>query len=313
MPVVLGDPAARTGVKSEDVVPFTTAGAADSGLGGRNDARRVLALTLWFGALLLAAYGPTLYELIIESLEDPDLGHVVFAPIIAGYIAWTNRERLLALRPQGSYFGLVLVVVGLLMLCIGPPSLATFTFVKRFGFLFSLSGTILFLGGFGLLRALAYPLTLLVLMIPLPAFVYDRLTLPLQLLASQLSEVALETLGFSVLREGNVLHLPSQTLSVVEACSGLRSLYALVFLALAYAYFFSEHPARRAILIASALPVAIGANTGRITVTAVLGEYAPRYTQGIYHDALGWSVFVFGFLMLLLIHALLNSLRRLKS
>jgi exosortase len=295
------------------MIPSTANDSTEAALTGRNDSKRVLALTFWFGALLLAAYGPTLYELIVESLEDPDLGHVVFAPIIAGYIAWTDRERLLSLRPRGSPVGLILVFLGLLMLCIGPPSLATFTFVKRFGFLFSLGGTILFLGGFSLLRALAYALMLLVLMIPLPAFVYDRLTLPLQLIASQLSEVTLETLGFSVLREGNVLHLPSQTLSVVEACSGLRSLYGLVFLALAYAYFFTERPARRAILIASALPVAIAANTARITVTAVLGEYAPEYTHGIYHDALGWSVFVFGFLMLLLIHAVLNSLWRLKS
>jgi exosortase len=279
----------------------------------RDPSKRVLVLTIWFGALLLAAYGPTLYALMVESLENPDFSHVVFAPLVAGYITWTMRGQLLAQRAQGSNLGLVLVFAGLLMLCIGPPSLATFTFVKRFGFLFSLIGTILFLGGFVVLRMLAYPLLLLILMIPLPSFVYDRLTLPLQLLASQLSEITLEWLGFSVLREGNVLHMRSQVVSVVEACSGLRSLYALVFLTLAYAFFVTGSAVQRTILISAAIPVAIVANAGRVTTTAILGEYAPQYTHGIYHDMLGWSVFVFGFLLLLLIHRIMNWLARMRS
>jgi len=279
----------------------------------RDPSKRVLVLTIWFGALLLAAYGPTLYALMVESLENPDFSHVVFAPLVAGYITWTMRGQLLAQRAQGSNLGLVLVFAGLLMLCIGPPSLATFTFVKRFGFLFSLIGTILFLGGFVVLRMLAYPLLLLILMIPLPSFVYDRLTLPLQLLASQLSEINLEWLGFSVLREGNVLHMRSQVVSVVEACSGLRSLYALVFLTLAYAFFVTGSAVQRTILISAAIPVAIVANAGRVTTTAILGEYAPQYTHGIYHDMLGWSVFVFGFLLLLLIHRIMNWLARMRS
>jgi exosortase len=261
------------------------------------------------GVLLLVPYVPMFYSMGKMWLEDDNMSHGLFVPIAAAFIARDKRHYLATIKPQVNYWGLVLVVFGMAMLCIGPPSLPTFVFITRMAFLFSLVGSILFLRGAATLRALAYPLLLLPLMIPLPGFIYDRLTLPLQLIASMLAENFLTILGFSVLREGNILHMPTQTLDVAEACSGLRSLYALTFLTLTYAYFFASRNWRRWVLFAAIIPVAILANAGRVTATAILGNYNPALTVGFYHEMLGWTVFVFAFIMLFCLNAVLKRIR----
>ena len=90
------------------------------------------------------------------------------------------------------------------------------------------------------MRELAFPLLLLPFMIPIPAVIYNQITFPLQLFASQVAEFSLGLMGIPVLRDGNILELASQKLSVVEACSGIRSLLSLSFLSLVYAYFFDK-------------------------------------------------------------------------
>jgi exosortase len=260
------------------------------------------------GLLLLVPYIPMFYRMGKMWLEDDNMSHGLFVPIAAAFIARDKRHFLATLKPQVNYWGLALVVFGMVMLCVGPPSLPTFVLMSRMGFLFSLVGSILFLCGAAVLRALAYPLLLLPLMIPLPGLIYDRLTLPLQLIASMLAENFLTILGFSVLREGNILHMPTQTLDVAEACSGLRSLYALTFLTLTYAYFFSGRNWRRWVLLAAIIPVAVVANAGRVTATAIIGNYNPAFTVGFYHEMLGWTVFVFAFIMLFCLNAVLKRL-----
>ncbi|MDX2150564.1 MAG: exosortase/archaeosortase family protein [Bryobacteraceae bacterium] len=255
---------------------------------------------LAIGGLLAVCFGPVLYRLAQLWTSDENMSHGFFVPLVAGYIAWQKRDQLGPDRWQRNYLGLIPVLIGAVMLCVGPPSIPTFVTMGRVAFLFSLAGCILFLGGIGVLRTLAYPLAMLPLMIPFPF--YDMITLPLQLMASVLSEQTLSLLGVSVLREGNVLFLSTQTLSVAEACSGLRSLYSLVFLTLAYAYLFADRRWVRWALVASIVPIAIAANSLRVTATALLGAIDAQYTHGIYHDMLGWSVFVIAFGLLCLWH-----------
>lgn len=274
------------------------------------------ALRAWFplvaiGALLLVCYLPMFYRLTTVWLEDDNMSHGLFVPIAAAYIVWTKRSLLARIKPKTNYWGLPLVLFGFLTLCVGPPSLPTWVFIVRCSFLFSLVGCILFLGGAAMLRALAFPLLLLPLMIPFPF--YDRVTMPLQFLASMLSENFLTAMGYSVLREGNVLYLPTQTLNVAEACSGLRSIYALTFLTLTYSYFFTPRTRARWILAAAILPVAILVNALRVALTAIMGTYNPAWTEGTYHEVLGWTVFVFAFAILLGLNTILKKLPKLAG
>ena len=101
--------------------------------------------------------------------------------------------------------------------------------------------------------------------------VYARITLPLQIFASATAETVLNWIGIPVLRDGNILELPHQRLSVVEACSGIRSLLSLAFLSLVYAYFFDQRVGMRWVLLAATVPIAIAANAARITLMGLVG------------------------------------------
>jgi exosortase len=142
--------------------------------------------------------------------------------------------------------------------------------------------------------------------------VYNRITFPLQLFASQVAEAALGMINIPVLRDGNVLGLPSQNLSVAEACSGIRSLMSLSFLSLVYGYFFDSKVWMRWALFLGVLPIAILANAGRVTITGILSEYDTKLAQGFFHELEGFVIFLIAFAMLFLLHIVINWVYRWK-
>jgi exosortase len=172
--------------------------------------------------------------------------------------------------------------------------------------LFTIAGAILLAGGTRVFRALLFPLFLLVFMVPIPAIIYTQITFPLQLLASRAAELALTLIGVPVFREGNILELPNQRLSVVEACSGIRSLLSLTFLSLVYAYFFDRKVWMRWVLLIASVPIAILANAFRVTTTGILSEYKREWADGFFHAAEGWAVFMVALVMLVGVHRFIS-------
>jgi exosortase len=265
----------------------------------------------WFGiacvaALVLVCYAPILKRLAGDWINDPDMGHGVFVPLIAGYIIWQRRHDLLATTPRPSWWGLVLVVWGALQMIFA--TLGVELFLARTAFVITLFGIVWLLGGIPILRKVAFPLFLLFFMVPIPAVIYNNLTFRLQILASRLAEWALMLINIPVLREGNVLELPSRSLSVVEACSGIRSLLSITFLSLVYGYFFEKRVWVRVVLLAATVPIAIIANGGRVTVTGILTEYRPELAEGFFHESTGWVIFMIALCALLLFHQALTRL-----
>ena len=265
----------------------------------------------WFAALLMLCYFPVLKRLVHQWAHDDDVGHGFFVPLIAGYIAWRKRDELSSTKPVPNYWGLALVVWGALQLQLA--TLGAELFLARTAFLISLTGAILFLGGTRAVKILAFPLLLLPFMVPIPAIVYSSITFPLQLFASRVAEVSLAAMGFPVLRDGNVIELASQRLSVVEACSGIRSLLSLSFLSLVYAYFFDSKVWMRWLLLAATIPIAIVANASRVTITGVLSEYNTQLAQGLFHEAEGWVIFMVALVFLVAFHQLANRVYRARA
>jgi exosortase len=258
----------------------------------------------WFGVLLLLSYGPVLWRLVQQWDLDPDMGHGFFVPLVAGFIVWQKRAELLVLKPSPNWWGLAVVLYGGLQLYVA--TLGAELFLARTAFVISVIGIVLLLGGAAWVRALAFPLFLLFFMIPIPTVVYNSITFPLQLLASRVSTEALDWMQIPVLREGNVLELAEQKLSVVEACSGIRSLLSLTFLALVYGYFFERKIWMRIVLFAATIPIAIVANASRVTLTGVLTEYKPELAEGFFHEASGWVIFMVALAILIALHQILN-------
>lgn len=263
----------------------------------------------WFGVLLILCYAPVLKRLVAQWATDGDMGHGFFVPLVAGYIAWQRRDELLAAPPVPNWWGLAVLVWGALQLFFA--TLGAELFLARTALIVSLVGMILLLAGSRILRILTFPLFLLLFMVPIPNIIYNQITFQFQLIASRLAEMALGVLGVPVLREGNILELASQRLSVVEACSGIRSLLTLSFLSLVYAYFFDKKVWMRFALLLAAAPIAIVANASRVTIAGLLSEVNPKLAEGVFHTASGWLIFMVALLILIVVHAAINRIYRL--
>jgi exosortase len=260
----------------------------------------------WFGALLALSYAPVLAHLVRQWNNDPDMSHGFFVPLVFALIVWQRREELAAIKPRPSWWGLVLVLYGTAQLFIA--TLGAELFLERTAFVITAFGIVLTLGGPLLLRKMLFPLFLLFFMVPIPAVLYNQITFPMQLLASRLAGEGLTWLGLPVLREGNILELPEQRLSVVEACSGIRSLLTLAFLSLVYGHFFEKRNLVRVLLFVATAPIAIVANASRVTLTGVISEWRPELAEGFFHTAQGWVIFMASLGMLIVLHQLLSRL-----
>ena len=257
----------------------------------------------WFGAMLIVCYAPVLRALVRQWDKDPDMGHGFFVPLIAAFIVWQYREELAAIQPEPNWWGLVVVGWGGIQLIVGTLGAELFT--ARMAFVITLIGIVWTIGGTVILKKLAFPLFLLFFMVPIPAVIYSAVTFKLQILASQLADGALTVLSIPVLREGNVLELPNQKLSVVDACSGIRSLLSLTFLSLVYGYFFERKTWVRVVLFFSTIPIAIVANASRVTITGIITQVKAELAEGFFHEAEGWVIFMVALVMLTLWHQLL--------
>jgi exosortase len=223
-------------------------------------------------------------------------------------MAWTKKDKLQSIPRRPSGWGVLLLLWGSLQALLGMT--AQWVWVGRMAFLVSLVGYIAALFGWRIVRELTYPLCTLILMVAPPTFIFERLTLSLQLLASRLGELCLEALGYSVLREGNILEMVGIKLSVEEACSGIRSLVAIVFMCVLYNYFFVQGWSMKAVLLVMAIPVAILGNAVRIVATGVAGQYNPALVSGAAHEAFGYVTVVAAALGVVAVHLMLQAIAK---
>ncbi|HUN63395.1 MAG TPA: exosortase A [Candidatus Sulfotelmatobacter sp.] len=261
-------------------------------------------------ALLLVGVLLALYLHVVESLfaqcwRDPNFSHGFLVPFLSAWMLWNNREKFKQQSLVPNWWGLLVVLGAMGLLVVG--ALGAENFLSRTSLLFALAGITIFFGGWAIFRLAFYPWLVLFLMIPLPVIIYNRITLPLQLMASRLATSLLDLTGVPVLREGNIIHLPAISLEVAEACSGLRSLMALITIAVIYAYQFERKAWRRVALILSAIPIAVLANGLRIMGSGLLGQYwSPDKARGFFHEFSGLLVFCASCLLLWMFHLVLD-------
>jgi exosortase len=241
---------------------------------------------------MIAVNWPVIQGLFVTWwVSYAETGHGFIAPPLALYVAWQKRSELARLPIAGSAVGLA--IVGGAIALVALAQLAQWIFFSQFGLWCILFGSLVYLLGWHWVKALGFSLFLLFLTIPPPSFLYARLTFEMQLLASRLAEAGLEGLGYSVLREGNILQLVGERLNVAEACSGIRSLMTLLFFVIVYGYFVLENARSRWFLALAAIPVAVLANGLRIVATGVAASYDRELAHGFTHEISGY-VTLFG-------------------
>ena len=262
-------------------------------------------LASWYTVTLLALgawlYSPVLIRLVRQWWSDPNFSHGFFVPLFSAFVVWQSRARLRAIQPKPSIWGLPVIVISLAMLLIG--TFGAELFLSRLSLIVLMGGAVVFFLGWGMLRAVLFPLCFLVLMVPIPAIVFSQITLPLQMLASKVAAGTLPICGVPVLRQGNIINLPAMPLEVAQACSGIRSLMSLTTLAIMYGYFVESRVWVRVALALASIPIAVAANGLRIVGTGLIVQYwDPAKAEGFFHIFSGWLVFVFSLLMLFSLH-----------
>jgi exosortase len=267
------------------------------------DVKKLSAVALLLFGIAIV-YWQVFQRLIEAWIVDGNYSHGWLIVPLAGYFAWERRARLAATPVRSSWFGLVVLAGSILVLLAGLYG--SELFLTRVSLVGTVAGIVLYLYGWAHLRILAFPIAFLLLMIPLPAIVFNKIAFPLQLFASRVGESAISAANIPVLREGNVLILANTQLEVAEACSGIRSLVSLVTLGLVYGYFSDQRFWVRAVIVASTVPIAILANGARVAGTGIAAHYfGPKAAEGFFHEFSGWALFVVAFVMMLGIQKLI--------
>ena len=257
------------------------------------------------GLLLLGLYWHILLGLVDDWWNDPNYSHGFLVPLFSGYLLWQKRETLQVLPREGSWWGLFVFLGGLGALILGD--LMAEDFVMRSSLVIVISGLLLFHVGVPFVRVSFFPLLFLFFMVPLPTLILNAVAFPLQGLAAQNATWGLDVLGVPVLRDGNVIHLSHITLGVTEACSGIRSLISLLAVAVAWGHVTLSRRWMRWLFVASAVPITIVANAGRVILTGLVGLwFGEAYAQGVYHSFAGWAIFIFAFVCLSCLHMILQ-------
>jgi exosortase len=253
-------------------------------------------------------YSGVLPGLVRQWANDDDYSHGFFVVPLAAFFAWERRDALVRASRQPSAAGLVLLAASLL--CFVAGQFGSELFLTRVSLVGVLAGLVLFLLGWQHLGILAFPLAFLLLMVPLPAIIFNHIAFPLQMLASRLGETAIAAGGVPVLREGNVLFLPGRSLEVAEACSGIRSLISLFMLAIVLGYFMERRTGARVLIALAAVPIAVVANAARVAGTGLASYWvSPAAADGFFHTFSGWLVFVVALAGLLAFHRAVDLTR----
>lgn len=264
------------------------------------------------GALLVALYHDIALRLVRQWYDDPDFSHGFLVPLLSAYLAWDRRAEWLSLPARPHPLGIAVLGAGLALLVMGLGGAELY--LQRASFIVVLAGLVLLLAGPAFLRALAFPILFLFFMVPLPAIVVNAVAFPLQLLAAKTATFCLFNLGIPVLREGNVIALAGTRLEVAEACSGIRSLQALLALGSIFAYLSQPVGWKRWTLVLLSVPIAIAANAFRVSGTGVLAQYwGAAAAEGFYHTFSGWLIFVVALAMLVGCGAVLSRIGGAKA
>lgn len=285
----------------------TVATASAPAAARRASALRNPAYWVWASVALALAlvYAPVVVTLVGEWFTNPNYSHGILIPFAVAFFVWHQRADLRALPRRPSSWGLVLAVYSQIQYLIGV--LGAEYFLQRTSLLVLVAGALVYVHGWRLLRTQLFSLLLLLLAIPLPKLVFNAITFPLQLLASAWAASLLWLCGIPVFRSGNILELPQRTLDVAEACSGIRSLFSLIALAMMVAYFLPSRLWVKIALVLSAVPIALAANAVRIMASGLLGRwFGPQASEGFFHAFSGWCIFLVAFAALLLEARLLS-------
>ena len=254
----------------------------------------------------LAAFYPVWVKLITIWSRSDDYSHGFLIIPASLFIIWQKRNSLSAIESFTRFYEFFPVLFILLFYLLSLlAQIDTFVYLSL---VFSIHICVWYVFGHRVYKKLIFPLTFLFFMIPIPAQFYAMATIPLQLFVSKLSALIAQLMNVPIFREGNVIFLPNQTLEVVQACSGLRSLISLFALSTLLAYFTLQSFKLRLVLILSSLPAAIAVNIIRVVIMVIaLYYFNTDLTEGTLHIVFGAFIYILALSIIIILGNILSK------
>ena len=251
---------------------------------------------LLYGTLLVLLFSSS-YQVMVKQWDSSDYNYCYIVPLVAGYLLW-ERRQFLQLPSVASWAGIGPLVLGILLYLLGELGGEFYSLYLSSWFM--LVGLLWLHLGWRKLRAIAFPVCMLVAMFPFPSAINNPLTLHLKMISSTLGVKILQMVGVAVFLEGNIIDLGFTRLEVVEACSGLRYFFPLILVGLLLAAQYRARFWQRALLVLSAVPLSILINSLRIvSIVWLYPLLGASVLDGPWHDFIGWLIFMFSIAFLL--------------
>jgi exosortase len=242
-------------------------------------------------AVLVYSYWPAL-TLLPSIWADPQYQHGWIVPLLSVVLLFWWRQPVGSVTTSARLAGLGLLVasfaIRLMFAYFRVKTFDMYTFVP------ALAGVFLMAGGWSVFRWAWIPIALLIFMYPLPEGHQRYLTGPLQTFNTIVATFLLQTLGFDAIRDGNLIRLgEDHVMNVVDACAGLKMLTIFVWLAAVVIAVAGLQWWENLVIAISAIPMAILANTLRITAAGMLYAVSPGMAEG-FHDSTPAAMLMMG-------------------
>lgn len=250
-------------------------------------------LTAAVGVLFIVCFAPYLRWMWEIWMKSEYYGHGPLVPLISGYLIYTRRREFVEAEDGHNWVGLLAMALGLLVYATSIYLDVNFT--QGFSMVLVLAGLIVWLWGWGRARVIAFPIAFLLFMVPTGRLLVTQFSNPLQVHAAAVAAAVARFIGLPVLVRGTTIMIPDYTFEVAQACSGLKSAIAMTALAALFSYAVEGPLWKRVTLFVMGIPVALAANSIRITLTLFLGRaFGSAAAEGFFHDFSGILVFLLG-------------------
>jgi exosortase len=243
-----------------------------------------------FGYTDTASLFQWMYYCYSQKTEEE---HVYIVPVLVGVLAWWKRQELLS-AAKGSWWP----AVALLGLAVVLHIIGYVVQQTRISFLAFVIGFYALMGvtwGPGWLRAIFFPFFLLFFCMPLGNSA-EMITGPLRMLVAQLSvAISQHVLAIDVVRQGSQIFDAARSIQydVAPACSGIRSLVALLLISTVYGFIGFNKFWKRWLIVLAAFPLAVAGNTLRITTVIIVGKALGQDAGTSIEQNFGFVTYVF--------------------
>ena len=270
-------------------------------------AARGLVWPIALGISIIAAYVSTYIKLAQGPWQSEQEGHGPLIVIAALWLIWECRGRLKTVVVSPAPFaGWTVLLGGLALMFLARNQ--DFLPAEAFSEIPVIIGCVLLIGGWSVLRILAFPIGFLIFSVPVPDTIIVAATVPLKVFISDAVTQVLYATGYPVAQNGVMIMIGTYQLLVKDACSGMNSIFALSAIGLFYVYVFRwNSKIRGLILLAMIVPITIIANFIRVMALVLIAYYGGvELIDGVVHDLTGIGLFIVAVMLMFLADGILG-------